>query len=334
MTADHEQRPIRKSDLAQMNTWNVSDFWMVDPSLQDDIVAMHGRIGQIRLRQGLFLHSADVTETQDLRFESVHSAGITCAMFVCGGADVAIGDRQLSFGSHASSRRPGDIEGVVFARARADSFVRRTTRGEKVRKVTVTVTPEWLESGGLAEIGEQALIGGFARRHTDTMTWRPSAGLLRTVEQVLRPAPLNAALMPLYLESRAIEIIAEAFQVITRQGSPDERRRIGARDRQRLDRVMDYIAAHIDAPIELAGLAREAGLSVNTLQRLFRASHDTTVLDYVRRLKLERARDALRADGISVAEAAFLAGYSNPANFVTAFKRAFGTTPGALRWQI
>ena len=39
------------------------------------------------------------------------------------------------------------------------------------------------------------------------------------------------------------------------------------------------------------------------------------------------ARDAMERDGISVAEAAYDAGYSSPANFSTAFKRMFGLSP-------
>ncbi|CFO34701.1 transcriptional regulator [Bordetella pertussis] len=39
----------------------------------------------------------------------------------------------------------------------------------------------------------------------------------------------------------------------------------------------------------------------------------------------------LECDGLSVAQAACLAGYTSAANFATAFRRAFGVTPGQLR---
>ncbi|MFQ6685116.1 helix-turn-helix domain-containing protein, partial [Bordetella pertussis] len=38
-----------------------------------------------------------------------------------------------------------------------------------------------------------------------------------------------------------------------------------------------------------------------------------------------------QAGGLSVAQAACLAGYTSAANFATAFRRAFGVTPGQLR---
>ena len=39
----------------------------------------------------------------------------------------------------------------------------------------------------------------------------------------------------------------------------------------------------------------------------------------------------IERDGLSIGEAAFLAGYSNPANFTTAFRRAFGILPKAIK---
>ncbi|WP_246767099.1 helix-turn-helix domain-containing protein, partial [Bordetella pertussis] len=51
----------------------------------------------------------------------------------------------------------------------------------------------------------------------------------------------------------------------------------------------------------------------------------------LRGARLTRARLGLERDGLSVAQAACLAGYTSAANFATAFRRAFGVTPGQLR---
>jgi AraC-like DNA-binding protein len=70
---------------------------------------------------------------------------------------------------------------------------------------------------------------------------------------------------------------------------------------------------------------------VNTLQRHFRAMWGTTVAQYLREGRLSRARLALERDGISVAQAACIAGYGSAANFATAFRRRFGVPPGQVR---
>jgi AraC-like DNA-binding protein len=45
------------------------------------------------------------------------------------------------------------------------------------------------------------------------------------------------------------------------------------------------------------------------------------------------AREALVHQNLSVTEAAYVAGYSNPANFATAFRKYFGAAPSAYRAQ-
>lgn len=331
MIAEDQSTQVRTSDIKAMNTWNASKLGSDPPPEASDTIAMHGRIGQLRLRDGLFVHYADVVEVETLRFECAHSPGITCAVFLTGGADIAIGDKPLALGSHQQEPTGGLASAAVLTRARQDLFLRHTLRDERIRKVTVTVTPEWLDEFGLADAAAHRSVAAFAGRHADCVHYRPSARIARLVEDMLRPTALVGSLAALRLESRALDLVAEAFEAIALEGPACEPR--GARDidRRRLARVVDFIEAHLDQPLDLTGLAREGALSINTLQRLFRATFNTTVLDYVRTRRLERAHDALRDEGISVAQAAFLAGYSSPANFIPAFKRAFGLTPAAVR---
>lgn len=55
-----------------------------------------------------------------------------------------------------------------------------------------------------------------------------------------------------------------------------------------------------------------------------------TVIDYMRQRSLEGARSAMMQEGLSLGEAAYLAGYKYPSNFVTAFRKQFPITPSEL----
>ena len=138
----------------------------------------------------------------------------------------------------------------------------------------------------------------------------------------------------LYCESRAIEIVGEALQVIAKSDATVDDVSLRPKDYQRVSAVGDFVEAHLDEALTLEAIARNAGMSVNTLQRLFRSVHGTTVFDYVRARKLHRAREALERDGMSIAQAAYIAGYTSAANFATAFRRFFGTTPKNVRARI
>jgi AraC-like DNA-binding protein len=83
-------------------------------------------------------------------------------------------------------------------------------------------------------------------------------------------------------------------------------------------------------PASLADLARGAGASLRTLQRLFPAETGLTLEAWRQKARLIWSITRL-SGGASVSAAAFDAGYDSPSAFITAFKRQFGVTPGRYR---
>jgi AraC-like DNA-binding protein len=82
----------------------------------------------------------------------------------------------------------------------------------------------------------------------------------------------------------------------------------------------------------IAALAREAGASRRTMERLFVAETGMTVAEWRRRLRLLHAVRRL-AEGEPVTAVALESGYSSVSAFISVFKRAFGATPKHFRLQ-
>jgi len=83
-------------------------------------------------------------------------------------------------------------------------------------------------------------------------------------------------------------------------------------------------------PADAAGLgvlARRAGASLRTLQRLFPDETGLTLDAWRLKARLIWAVAAL-SGGASVSATALACGYESPSAFITAFKRQFGVTPG------
>lgn len=82
--------------------------------------------------------------------------------------------------------------------------------------------------------------------------------------------------------------------------------------------------------VSVARVAREMGCSRQTLYRRLKAEGATfaEVLDQLRR---RIARQLLREERLSVKEAAYRLGFSDPAAFSRAFKRWTGTAPSGAR---
>jgi len=83
-------------------------------------------------------------------------------------------------------------------------------------------------------------------------------------------------------------------------------------------------------PAPLADLARHAGASLRTLQRLFPVETGLTLEAWRQKARLIAAVASLSA-GAPVAVTAADCGYDSPSAFISAFKRQFGVTPGRFR---
>ena len=109
------------------------------------------------------------------------------------------------------------------------------------------------------------------------------------------------------------------------------RTRRWSRSEARLEAVLRHIEAHAGHdPLQLADLARLAGISAFHFHRLFSSYFGESVAACARRLRLERAARRLLIEHASVTEVAGDAGYATPAAFTRAFRKQFGASPRAM----
>lgn len=102
--------------------------------------------------------------------------------------------------------------------------------------------------------------------------------------------------------------------------------------RGRINRVLDYIEAHLDSSFSLAELAAVASFSKFHFHRLFAAMTGETLFQFIARVRLERAATGLLAHPRqSITEIALDCGFSSSAAFSRAFRAGFGVTPSQWR---
>jgi len=289
---------------------------------------MKGRLEFQELRAGLSVHTTDAVATEGLVTELFREPSMSAMVFLEGEVDVSLAGQDYSI----STRRMGGPVAFVLSCAERDWFIRRIARGTLVRKVGVTFPPAWLQSLPEPDAGT---VRRLARTHGGSALWRPSKILVDLSEQMMAPPDCLPYLTDMVRESRALDLVAHFLEELGGQADGTARRGITAREASRIRAVCDVLEERIDAQtdgaLSLNAIARGAGMSISTMQRLFRTIHGVPVIEYVRQRRLDRARLLLERDGISVTEASYQAGYSSPANFSTAFKRAFGVSPSQVR---
>lgn len=97
----------------------------------------------------------------------------------------------------------------------------------------------------------------------------------------------------------------------------------------RLARLAEALRAEPAKPLTLESWAAECGASPRTLTRLFRQETGMSFGRWRQMLRLSEGA-ALLAQGVPIARAAASVGYSSAPAFGSAFRAAFGNTPGAV----
>lgn len=91
------------------------------------------------------------------------------------------------------------------------------------------------------------------------------------------------------------------------------------------------LEAGIDTPTSIAGIARACGLSADHFSRAFRTSTGLTPTLWQQRRRVERAKQLLRANGLSLSAIATACGFSDQSHFSRVFSRHAGAPPGLWR---
>ncbi|MDE5441185.1 helix-turn-helix domain-containing protein [Bradyrhizobium sp. CSA207] len=218
------------------------------------------------------------------------------------------------------------------------------------------------ESGyaALREAGDIDLIpsgatGGFdAESAYDSLEIRLSPAMLDQVAAEARRArPVEKFDVRHQLRNERIVHLANALAAEIRAGSPSgdlyadsvgtalaiqllgmtdhEPLRSGRLSSQQLKRVLDFIDGHLDHPLTLDRLSREAGVSSSHLRTWFKVATGMTVHRYVLRRRLERARFLILNRDLRTSEVALEAGFAHQSHLSRWMRREFGHTPGDLR---
>jgi len=297
-------------------------------ALGETSAVMKGRFSIQCLRTGVHLHCTDVVSLQTLTTRArLSGACVKVLLRLAGRARVRIGDCDLPL--DAGLGRSAVPRGLVLSLDHGEAFERHSVKGDRQRMLVITLTEEWLNS---LRASVCPVSGHLAIR-----VWEPSPRAIAIAEQLLNPVALKGPVCGLYLESRVLEVVAEAFEQTARgncqpaaSASPDLR----PDEHLRVHRLRDLLDSGDADGMSLADMARAMRCNSSTLQQQFRRVFGTTVFDYLRSCRLQRAAVALQHDGVSVARAAEIAGYSNQANFSTAFRRRFGAPPKRYRARV
>jgi AraC-like DNA-binding protein len=141
------------------------------------------------------------------------------------------------------------------------------------------------------------------------------------------PASMQLTEIAMHLLRRAVECISLPFTVC-----PVPACRFLAHDTER-EKVMEakrLIDENIDQSHTIKELSRKVAMNECYLKKGFKALIGKTIHEYQHDLRIAKAKDMLKNNGLSVSDVANSLGYSSISHFSTAFKKATGMKPCEL----
>jgi AraC-like DNA-binding protein len=175
-------------------------------------------------------------------------------------------------------------------------------------------------AAGAAPAGEQ-------RHHTPPARVSPmDANMCGAVLRFLRAAqtgPDRRVLAPMYLQEIVYRMLRAGQRQRLLEAASSES------ETNPVTKVIEYVRGHLAEPLSVADLAELACLSPSAFAHLFRDVSGMSPYQFIKSVRLDRARELLVSGELNVSEVARSVGYSSLSHFINEFKRHFGITPRA-----
>lgn len=302
------------SDLAGMSdSFHIETF---DPGeLPDDVVC---RQEIFKAENGLLLVSGTLQTNGSCEWPSVSPQGLSLG--------VATGPIAFQVRRQSTTELCGTYS-FCLSTSELIETSHKVHEAAKLQAVSLHVPPETLDELQLqcGTFDAVAAMRASAQAAPAFRNWTPNRAI-RLITHQISNCPHRGALRKLYLQGKAVELLATMLDAIEISTADCRQAQISAGDAERLMAARDILIGALDSPPSLDELARRIGMSTTRLTAGFRRMFAMSVTKFVQEQRLERALSDLIEGRSTVAQAAFKVGYT-PAHFSTLFCRKFGFPP-------
>jgi len=104
-----------------------------------------------------------------------------------------------------------------------------------------------------------------------------------------------------------------------------------SKDEAFLQKVVKIVSDNMDdSDFNIEATAAQLNMTHNTFYKKFKSLTSSTPVEFVRDLRLQRAKEYLETGEYNVSEVAYMVGFNNPKYFSTCFKEKFNMSPSAV----
>jgi AraC family transcriptional activator of pyochelin receptor len=288
----------------------------------------NGFLSLIKLRPGLMLGIGNYRLSENISFDyEIKSSILSIGFSVSGNMVYTVNsdeDQEKNWGF-----KQGHSCMTCFPERRG---IATHSGGAPVRSVGIFIDPMSLnvlmeDQHNLIPSGIRDIIANGTSEKHYYQTSITNSNVNMVLHQIFN-CPYGGTLKKLYLEGKSLELITHHMaSLVAPTISFRTNPKLRPSDIESIREVKNILERNLENPPSLLSLARQVGVNKSKLSQGFRQIFGTSVFDYLRICRLERARELLESKNMNVTEVAFEVGYAQHSNFTRAFKKYFGINP-------
>ena len=182
-----------------------------------------------------------------------------------------------------------------------------------------------------ADMIDRRTVAGFPPVHPESV---PEKGVVSALEPELMSVVIRflqslgtgadrRVLTPMYLQEIVYRVLqreqfSRLLHIAAKQSAGNP-----------VSAALAYIREHYAEPVTVNDMAEQVALSPSSFSHLFREVTGRSPYQFLKELRLDRARELLLDGRLSVTDVSRRVGYSSASHFIKEFRSRFGTTPRA-----
>lgn len=281
-------------------------------------VFLRGVFSNLKSPSGIIIHALDAVTTKSFESNFTLPPSFSITVFLGGHSGVALNGTEIKYGTNIGN----PLVQVQFndENIKVD---RHSVINERMRKVNISLTGGALQSWAQAGFDFGILCPTKRSKGIYFCEFIPDPEIVSAAEAIIKIGNQPTLRQQIELEKLALNIL-DGIINLRQEKNQSERQLIKAQQIRR------YIDEHLTSNLSLSIVARDNGVSVSKLQRIFKSTFAYTAINYMRQQRLKLAYKMLLENGTSIGEIATIVGYTNVTNFSSAFRKEFGVSPSRI----
>ncbi len=224
---------------------------------------------------------------------------------------------------------PGSAGDAVFSVPESGGYVVEPAHGVSYSMLASVMCVERFITTFSQQMLPAPLNEFLTGRRSNLIRCSAPSHVIQRLTKEMQANPYRGPVATLYLESKMLELLAEVMAQF--DSNQETSARVLSCERRRAVAARDVLIDNLSNPPSVSALAQTVGLSQRRLNYIFRELYGGTVFSCMTQWRLARARELLEEGSLSVKQVASTMGYAHANNFILAFTRNFGVSPGKCR---